>query len=685
MAETPQEIVDRELREFKRYTGDDLPNPPLNAPLPVGDPQSGVHNPKKVNLRRAMLATLEGAGAEVDRAREEADRSAAEADRSQSEADRAQAEADRSTTEADRAQANADDAAAFAGYRDFADVATLLANTSLEYGTGAGQVQAGDILRTRKEGFSYEVIASDATDAHVETAGGVKLNYIAKLWFPAAWGIESGPSDQTDILNRFVAAAAEVRATVMFGPLDVFIYAHGGSAPDRGLRVPSHSHWVLHPDTRFRAIPNNDTGYEIIQIWNATDIVIEGNGARCVGERGAHTGTTGEWGMGVSIRGSSRIKISDLGADDCWGDGYYIGSTSEQPFVEDVTILRPFGDNNRRQGLSLISAKRFLCEDSYFSNVNGTPPAWGIDVEPNSPNEFLEDVRFIRPRSKNCVAGFGAFLNAFNGSPNRVDVLVEDAFDEGSEMGMQFSTGSASASGLIRVVRPYVRNNETNGIQFRGYLATGPLVELVDPKVRNANRSQSASQTYGSGVLIYAESSDVVPGPIGNIHIYGLDVGDDDTSYMTNSIMINDLSNPTRGFQNLRLIDPVSLGGVKAFFARGQFMVRDSLRTSVRELNSASETIGRANAAVHYVAGTHTGAVTKDLPDDYPMGADIVIENEAAFFINVRFPVGHVLHPAGTFTNRAVGTNQVGARIKLRRISPTGWRIIEQVGTWTTS
>lgn len=90
----------------------------------------------------------------------------------------AAAEADRSTTEADRAQANADDAAAFAGFRDFADVATLFANTTLQYGTGAGQVQEGDVVRTRKEGFSYQVLSSGATDFHREVGQGVKINYL---------------------------------------------------------------------------------------------------------------------------------------------------------------------------------------------------------------------------------------------------------------------------------------------------------------------------------------------------------------------------------------------------------------------------------------------------------------------------------------------------------------------------
>lgn len=44
----------REFREFRRYTGDGLPNEPTNALLPVGDPQSGPWNPKKANLRLAL-------------------------------------------------------------------------------------------------------------------------------------------------------------------------------------------------------------------------------------------------------------------------------------------------------------------------------------------------------------------------------------------------------------------------------------------------------------------------------------------------------------------------------------------------------------------------------------------------------------------------------------------------------
>lgn len=58
----------------------------------------------------------------------------------------------------------------------FVNVAALLADTALTYSTAS----AGDIIRTRSEGFAYQVAASGASDQHVTTAGGVKL-YVLPL------------------------------------------------------------------------------------------------------------------------------------------------------------------------------------------------------------------------------------------------------------------------------------------------------------------------------------------------------------------------------------------------------------------------------------------------------------------------------------------------------------------------
>lgn len=51
------------FRDFVRFTGDGLPGEPANAPLPIGDPSSGVHNPGKRDFREAIQGAFDAADA----------------------------------------------------------------------------------------------------------------------------------------------------------------------------------------------------------------------------------------------------------------------------------------------------------------------------------------------------------------------------------------------------------------------------------------------------------------------------------------------------------------------------------------------------------------------------------------------------------------------------------------------
>jgi len=57
--------INRAFREFRRYTGDGLPGAPANAPLPVGDPQSGPNSPKKSEIRGALIEAVNEAVADA--------------------------------------------------------------------------------------------------------------------------------------------------------------------------------------------------------------------------------------------------------------------------------------------------------------------------------------------------------------------------------------------------------------------------------------------------------------------------------------------------------------------------------------------------------------------------------------------------------------------------------------------
>lgn len=127
-------VVDRLIRDHVRYTGDGLPGEPVNAPLPIGDPASGVYHPTKRDIRDA-IGDVEG------------DRIAAEA---------ASALAQMAMVDAQGATLQA------------ASLTALLANSAPSY-------PVGTIFATRAEGYSYEVVANGGD---VTTAGGVHLRQI---------------------------------------------------------------------------------------------------------------------------------------------------------------------------------------------------------------------------------------------------------------------------------------------------------------------------------------------------------------------------------------------------------------------------------------------------------------------------------------------------------------------------
>src|SRR5690606_16439042 len=107
-----------------------------------------------------------------------------------------------------------------------------------------------------------------------------------------------------------------------------------------------------------------------------------------VGDRDKHTGTKGEWGMGIRVQGSNNVKIIGANISDFWGDGIYItrdgGVNSKNILIDQAVIQR-----NRRNGISVISGDNIVIQNSSFINNTGTNPMAAIDIEPNTPKDSL--------------------------------------------------------------------------------------------------------------------------------------------------------------------------------------------------------------------------------------------------------------------------------------------------------
>lgn len=145
----------------------------------------------------------------------------------------------------------------------------------------------------------------------------------------------------------------------------------------KGISLGSKMTFRMDSAAVIQATASSSSTYNIIVVQGKTDVNIIGG--TVIGDRAIHTGSGGEWGMGISLSGGSRIVVEGVTSKNMWGDGFYLagGVTAAQ-------LCSVVGDNNRRQGVSLVAASNIVIKDSIFKNTNGTNPQAGIDLEPNS-------------------------------------------------------------------------------------------------------------------------------------------------------------------------------------------------------------------------------------------------------------------------------------------------------------
>lgn len=144
--------------------------------------------------------------------------------------------------------------------------------------------------------------------------------------------------------------------------------------------------------------PNDLKGYDIIQV-KGKNIKISGNGT-IIGDKHTHTGTTGEWGMGIRFHHATNVTLSGLSIKDCWGDCIYVGGNSRNVLIEKCRL-----DHGRRQGISVTKANGVTIKNCTISNVSGTNPQYAIDVEPNR-RDSVDNILIEGVTVKDCMGGF---------------------------------------------------------------------------------------------------------------------------------------------------------------------------------------------------------------------------------------------------------------------------------------
>ncbi|WP_374449216.1 hypothetical protein [Cloacibacterium normanense] len=161
-----------------------------------------------------------------------------------------------------------------------------------------------------------------------------------------------------------------------------------------GLTLHSNSVLLFQENSKIILKENPNTHYEILRIHDVENVSVYF--ANIIGDRYKHTATNGEWGMGISVRGTKNVLLYAPTVKECWGDGIYLGISPNTGNAnnENVKIYKGVVNNNRRNGMSIISAQNLKVNKFVAANTFGTSPQAGIDVEPDSNTDIIKNLNF---------------------------------------------------------------------------------------------------------------------------------------------------------------------------------------------------------------------------------------------------------------------------------------------------
>ena len=155
--------------------------------------------------------------------------------------------------------------------------------------------------------------------------------------------------------------------------------------------------------------------------------------------------TKAEWRMSLNLLSCSNVVVEGFTLLESGGDGVYLGVTGEDHAPCRNVVLRDLVcDRQYRQGISVISARNLLIERCMLRGTGGTPPAAGIDFEPNRASEELSEIVM-----RDCIitnnhgAGIQYYLGQLNATTKPISVKIVNCLTTDNSRGFWLGHGRA--------------------------------------------------------------------------------------------------------------------------------------------------------------------------------------------------------------------------------------------------
>ena len=194
-----------------------------------------------------------------------------------------------------------------------------------------------------------------------------------------------------------------------------------------------------------------------------------------------------EWRHLLSFKGCEDIEVRNLSLLASGGDGIYIGCTPQKGYCRNLLFEDLIISDHHRQGISVISAENLQIRRCKISNTSGTPPAAGIDFEPNhSP----KDQRIVNCLIEDCVisrndsSGIGIYTVYLEGGCPPLSLTVRRTRITGNGDGMAITTSFfrkgrehvAPPTGFVTFEDCVFEGNRGPAIRINDQLSTVKLI-----------------------------------------------------------------------------------------------------------------------------------------------------------------------------------------------------------------
>ena len=444
---------------------------------------------------------------------------------------------------------------------------------------------------------------------------------------------------------------------------------------DTSINLNDNNTLRLENNAILKAIATSSTHYEVVNVDNAKNVHILGGTIQ--GERSTHTGDTGEWGMAIAVTGGSEnVLIEDITLKDCWGDGLYIN------IAKNVMTKNIICDNNRRQGLSIISVENYYSLNDKFINTNGTAPQGGVDIEPNNSTDILKNIVFDNPYTYNN-AGRGIDVWLFKDISTDVDITINNHKDVQSKHG--FTMGKhKNSKGIVINNNPIYLNNVNCGIQLETFLDSNCQLIVNQPTIINCNTEDNTDSTV-AGISCYNTSTNTTT-VLGNLIINEPYITMYQTSSTRRAMYFRDNHDNTLIPNNISIINPRNRqsnlnintgGGITNFTFKDDHHYYDF---------DNNESINISNSNLYSTFKNNNFNVSRilTLGTALPKGNEYTfIRTNPSWNMDVQFPTDQYCRYFDNSNTAPKVRLSIGESVTVKRVTDTEWIVTNVVGSPT--